>query len=187
MKQETFTKALIATARITCCASLFGLGCQEKDENTNPTTTDTGENSDEDPADTSTTEDTADTASSQDTGTSDTETGSDPVYDESCVELIADAFPDSSQWPDPQTVAQEVKDCCELAAQYYDMTALQEDGSFDWSVIDGWEYRDQCCTALEWQSDTLACTPCGPPMPPKYRALKIHRPQNLQRILVRHA
>ena len=30
MKQDTFQKALIATAKITCCASLFGLSCNKK-------------------------------------------------------------------------------------------------------------------------------------------------------------
>lgn len=36
MKQDTFQKALMSTARLTCCASLFSLGC------TNDTSTDSG-------------------------------------------------------------------------------------------------------------------------------------------------
>jgi hypothetical protein len=150
--------------------------------------TDTESNQDDQELNNTDTEDSSspnDTA--ENTDTEDTDTQTNPSYDEDCEALISETFPDPTQWEDPATIAQEVKDCCQLAAEYYDMTALQADGSYDWTVFDGWEYRDQCCSALEWQPDTMACTPWGPPMPPKFRTSKFHRPKNLQRILVRHA
>ena len=185
MRKETFQKALRATARITCCASIFGLGCDfdSKTETNTDTGSDNQDTNDEDTTDTDTTDtDTTDTNDTEDSGTQ-----PDPVYDEECEVLISEAFPDPTQWPDPETIAQEVKDCCQLAAEYYDSIALQADDSIDWDILYSWEYRDQCCEALEWQSDTLACTPWGPPMPPKFRNAKIHRPKHLRKIMVRHA
>lgn len=211
MKQETFQKALMATARITCCASIFGLGCQAEWVDTKPDneTTDTETEEESNNTDTSTPEDTSapnetgtnvetgettvdtggqDTSDTQDTNdTQDSGTQTDPVYDEECEALITEAFPDPNQWPNPETIAQEVKDCCQLAAEYYDELALQADGSFDWNVFTQWEHQNQCCAAIEYSGGTMACTPWGPPMPPKLKSAKIHRPKQLRRILVRHA
>lgn len=144
MRKDTFQKALMATAKITCCAGIFGLGCDSK-------TTETGEL---------------------------TET-------QECQEVIADKFPDSDETVISALVSKKVKDCCTLVAEYYDELALQEDGSYDWSVVSEWEQRDQCCEALDWDIEVPGCTPWGPPMPPKLKSAKIHRPKQLQNILVR--
>jgi len=126
--QDTFQKALIATARLTCCASLFGLAC-------NDSFTDSGSQIQE------------------------------------CEEIITDKFQDSTSTP--IITSKEVTDCCLLAIEYH--TETSED-------VFEWEYRNQCCEALDWPIDITACTPWGPPMPPTF-ASKIVRPNNLQRIL----
>jgi hypothetical protein len=210
MKQDTFQKALTAAAKITCCASLFGLACNKKVDviSTPDSPEDTEQTTDTSSSeDTSSTLDTAsnnDTSDTTDSGTQDTDSGSqdtdsgnqetgdtenptDPSYDEECQALITSAFPDPNVWPDPATIPQEVKDCCQLAAEYYDELSVLPDGTWDWTVISEWEHRDQCCASLEWQSNTLACTPWGPPMPPKFTSNAIHRPKKLRRILVSHA
>jgi hypothetical protein len=115
MKQDTFQKSLIATARLTCCASLFSLGC------TNDTSTDSGSQIQE------------------------------------CEEVITNKFQAFTILP--MITSQKVKDCCQLAIEYH--SEISEN-------IFELEYLTQCCDALDWPTETLACTPWGPPMPPKF-------------------
>jgi len=154
MQRESFEKALIATARIACCAGIFGLGCGEK---TTPNDTNDATNED-----TTSNTDTANTT----TDTSDTSTPTvtaelQQQYEE-CLPIILAEFPDGTIPADPTTAPQEVKDCCELTAMYYDALATDTN---DWNVITTWTQRDACCASLNWMSSTMTCTPWGPPMP----------------------
>ena len=86
----------------------------------------------------------------------------------SCENILASAFPDggndfmSSQNPTP--VSDDVKSCCE--AHLTDTTKPS------WEQ----EYRWSCCGVLDsWNNPnpaiSMACTPWGPPVPPKMRAV----------------
>ena len=149
MKRDTFTKALSATAKIACCASLLNVSCKPKTDVASPT----------------------DTANSnQNIDTANSETG-EPLSDfEECQPIIQAEF-DNNSFPDPATVPQEVKDCCALTAAYYDELAL-EAGDSGWEVLQNWTERDQCCSALEWSDGSMACTPWGPPTPPSAHKMK---------------
>ena len=165
MKRESFQQALMATAKITCCASIFGLSCAPKDK---PVLANATPSSDaiEDPI---------------------PKSKINPKQEE-CFELIETSFAQQKGFADPETLSQEVKDCCELTAEYYDALTIQEDGSQNWTIISEWQHREQCCSAISWQSNTIACTPWGPPIPPHYQSFDtIRRPLKLQRIRVHHA
>ena len=144
MQRNSFQKALMATAHITCCASLFGLGCRTMNKN-------------------------IDTSLSNNTDTSSDNLDSTAIS--SCEEIITEAFLENT-FPDPATISTEVKDCCTLTAEYYDALALQDDGSYDWTVIDQWTHRDSCCSATGWSDGSMACTPWGPPTPPSITNIK---------------
>lgn len=190
MKRDSFTQALRATAKIACAASLLNVGCRSKTASqvAAPNTNDTAEtevsDTNEDTA--SNTDDTG--SNTEDTGTEDTgsntddtasntdETGTNtPTAEEEyaeCLPLIEEVFA-NGDFPETDTISQEVKDCCALTAAYYDALAIESgDGMYDYTVIEGWEYRDQCCSALEWSDGSTACTPWGPPTPPSARKMK---------------
>jgi hypothetical protein len=171
MQRESFEKALIATARIACCAGIFGLGCGEKTapNDTNDATDTTTDTTNDD---TTSNTDTADTT----TDTSDTSTPQvtaelQQQYEE-CQPIILAEFPDGTIPADPTAAPQEVKDCCELTAMYYDALATDMN---DWNVTSTWTQRDACCASLNWMSSTMTCTPWGPPMPSAFvKNHKIH-------------
>ena len=183
MKRDSFTQALRATAKIACAASLLNVGCRSKTASqvAAPNTNDTAEtevsDTNEDTA--SNTDDTG--SNTEDTGTEDTgsntdETGTNTSTAEEeyaeCLPLIEEVFA-NGDFPETDTISQEVKDCCALTAAYYDALAIESgDGMYDYTVIEGWEYRDQCCSALEWSDGSTACTPWGPPTPPSARKMK---------------
>ena len=173
MKKNTFQKSLIATARITCCASLLGIGCDKKNPSAAEPTSTLPEATE------------ASTALPQKQETRITTNTETPrTYNDECKQLIKQTYPNQETWYQPEEVSQEVKDCCQLAAEYYDQ--LQQEGN--WTESSNWKERDQCCgSALDWTDQTISCTPWGPPMPPKFRASKISRPQNVPRILVSFA
>ena len=185
MKRDSFTQALRATAKIACAASLLNVGCRSKTAsqvaapNTNDTAetevSDTNEDTASNTNDTgSNTEDTG--SNTEDTGSNTDDTGSNTSTAEEeyaeCLPLIEEVFA-NGDFPETDTISQEVKDCCALTAAYYDALAIESgDGMYDYTVIEGWEYRDQCCTAIEWSDGSTACTPWGPPTPPSARKMK---------------
>ena len=54
-----------------------------------------------------------------------------------------------------------VLDCCTWLDDHFSAQLTNE----DWSALDAWTTRDECCAAHNWQGG-LACTPWGPPTPP---------------------
>jgi hypothetical protein len=186
MNRDSFTKALMATAKIACCASLLNVSCRSKTDINTPKDTGSSANDtavvnpdsavDPDSADTNT--ETGDTnVDSGDTNVDSGDTNNSQTEFDECQTLIQTEFEDINTFPDPSTIPQEVKDCCSLTAAYYDELAM-ENGDFDWGVIQNWTERDQCCAALEWSDGSLACTPWGPPTPPSAHKMK-------RRIIVR--
>jgi len=167
MKRDSFTQALRATARVACAASLLNVGCKVKTPsqvatpNTAPKTTNTAAKQ------------TPDTIR-------DSENSSDPTEETyaECQPFIKDIFANDN-FPEAESISQEVKDCCALTAAYYDALAIKSgNGMYDYTVIDGWKHRDQCCTAIEWSDGSTACTPWGPPTPPSAQKMR-------RRIIVR--
>ena len=84
----------------------------------------------------------------------------------SCEQVLASAFPDAGDgWPsqDLTNVSKEVKDCCiaEIKEKGYEAP-----------------HRWSCCMATNWGQDandqqvSIACTPWGPPVPPKMKLRK---------------
>jgi hypothetical protein len=176
MKQDTFQKALIATAKITCCASLFGLACNKKV----PVVADPLSNASENIVETM--------DSSANKIIEVTIASVDHVessYNQECKDLLTETFQESSSWP--ETMPQEVKDCCNNGIEHYISLEKETDRISDTNTLFQWEYKDQCCDALDWnpRTQTIACTPWGPPMPPKFAVKTIRHPKILRRILVR--
>ena len=89
----------------------------------------------------------------------------------SCDSVLASAFPDAADGGDnfmdsrdAGAVSDEVKACCE--------EHLTSDAGATWQK----QYRWSCCGVLDnWnspnQSIGMACTPWGPPVPPRMRAV----------------
>lgn len=86
----------------------------------------------------------------------------------SCENVLASAFPDGGDdfmaSQNPKAVSEEVKTCCE--------EHLTAPGEETWNL----EYRWSCCGVLDsWnnpnQAISIACTPWGPPVPPKMKAV----------------
>ena len=174
MKENTFQKALLATARITCCASLFGLACNKKAVVVADPISNASDNIVEK------TDKTRDiTINSVDQAK--------PSYDQECKDLLSETFQASKTWPNP--IPQEVKDCCNNGIEHYISLEKETDRISDTNSLFQWEYKDQCCDALDWnpRTQTIACTPWGPPMPPTFASKLVRRPKNLQRILARSA
>ena len=87
----------------------------------------------------------------------------------SCDTVLASAFPDAgddfalTQEP-PKAVSEDVKACCE--------EKLTDQSEASWMF----QHRWQCCNVLgSWDSPNrdvaIACTPWGPPVPPRMRAV----------------
>ena len=164
MQRESFTKALRATAKIACAASLLNVSCKTR---TSPEVAT--------PKDSS-----VDLANQEDHTSSDPIEQADlpnqlPAEDDptetqyaECQPIITEGFAEES-FPMPNEVSQEVKDCCALTAAYYDALGAK---TTDFSISMDWESRDQCCSVLEWSDGSRACTPWGPPTPPSARKMK---------------
>ena len=145
MRQTVFSSALLATARIACCAAIFACDEGDSKDDTALSSTDTALSS----IDTALSS--IDTASdSLDTGTSDIP--SLPDWEE-CSEEVASDFT-------AETVDNDTAACCQLIAEHYD-TVMETDVE----AIVAWDTRSDCCELLEWQG-SMACTPWGPPRPP---------------------
>jgi hypothetical protein len=184
MDKNTFNAALMATARIACCSGILGLAaCDEKQDE------DTGTSEATDTADAD-----ADTASG-DTDTQEEETwegpeAADPDVTENhtdddgdgyselyydcddenaeanpgatdpgldcgygeCQDHIVDVFSEEPTAPSELTL-----DCCLMVTEVLGFGQLTE-----------YEYRDSCCDLIaENEQFSSACTPWGPPTPPR--------------------
>lgn len=128
MRSAIFNEALMATARVACCAAL--VGCIGPDEAEDSSVADSNE-----PVD------------------SRVEDSSDPLAE--CQEHVADLFASGDV---PTT---ETEECCQMIAEDYDLAELEG--------LENWAERDDCCELLEW-GGSMACTPWGPPCPPKMAA-----------------
>ncbi len=84
----------------------------------------------------------------------------------SCEQVLASAFPDGGDFwsEEPGNVSQDVKDCC--------IAEIKDKG---WQAPHHWA----CCMATNWGQDAndqqvaIACTPWGPPVPPKMRQKRV--------------
>lgn len=158
MQRESFTKALIATAKIACCASLLNVSCKTKSPVETPEPLPNANES------TNVVEKVEEVDQPRPRERASTERF------EECAPVLADAFPEDA-FPDSNTVSQEIKDCCALTAEYYDNLAMAN-GFFDHGVIDSWKERYNCCAVNDWNDGSMACTPWGPPTPPSAKNMK---------------
>ena len=162
MQRESFTKALRATAKIACAASLLNVSCKNKTpaEVATPDLSQTIEMENEDMSSGTPVE-------LPDSIANEPATPSSAEY-EACQPIIEEGFA-KEEFPRSENISEEVKDCCALTAEYYDALS-SETGNFN--VTMDWEHRDQCCSALDWRGGTMACTPWGPPTPPSAHKMK---------------
>ena len=164
MQRESFTKALRATAKIACAASLLNVGCKSKSpaEVATPTTVVNQKSVESVPED--------DVPSSELQAPFEHDSDTDPTESEfkECQPVISAAFANDA-FPTPDEVTPEVKDCCALTAAYYDALSFKKN---DLNFNMEWGNRDQCCSALEWSDGSIACTPWGPPTPPSAQNMK---------------
>lgn len=123
MRSAIFNEALMATARVACCAAL--VGCTGADYVVDSSA----------PA-------------AEDTATTDCELSEL----EECEQHLESAV------IVPGLATQKTEDCCQLVAEAIDEADLDGLGE--------WEQRGECCEVLGW-SGSMACTPWGPPCPPK--------------------
>jgi hypothetical protein len=137
MKQKSFEKALVATARVACCSILFGtISCKPKttpNEATPPLNDNTNVNTD-------------------DTDTKVEEVAQYPAGFDECVSEFETVFEQL-----PLNLTDKVMDCCNQYIEY-----LEENNTIA-------EYKVDCCEVTNFTS--TACTPWGPPTPPKMRSL----------------
>lgn len=164
MQRESFTKALRATAKIACAASLLNVSCKTK----TPTEVATPQNStvDSENQEEHRLDDSIEQLGIPNQFPADNDP-SEAQYAE-CQPVITEAFAEED-FPMPSEVSQKVKDCCALTAAYYDaLTATTN----DFNLVMEWENKNQCCSALEWSDGSMACTPWGPPTPPSASKMK---------------
>ena len=74
---------------------------------------------------------------------------------ETCEAHVNEVFSADDPKPTMQTRA-----CCEAMAAHFSKEEHAASFGADW------EQRMECCTLLEWQG-SVACTPWGPPTPPR--------------------
>ena len=147
MKRESVERALQATARIACCASLITIaaaemGCRTADKGADPLNEPNDDTSVVEPSDTDAPEP-SDTQEPSEP--SDTDSGTDPLAE--CEPVLDAAFPpDSTPSENPSA---ELVECCALTARYYDELAATADG-YDFQTFTQWVYSDQCCYTLDY-------------------------------------
>ena len=165
MQRESFTKALRATAKVACAASLLNVSCKSKApvEVATPTTTTIAEPFPGSSSD-------VDVSSPQIEDNLGRDSENDPTESEfkECQPVINATFANDA-FPMPDEISKEVKDCCALTAAYYDALSFK---TGDFNLNTEWENRNQCCSALEWSDGSMACTPWGPPTPPSAQKMK---------------
>ncbi|MED5374200.1 MAG: hypothetical protein VX899_24495 [Myxococcota bacterium] len=145
MRKESFNKGVLAAARVACAIALVGSATACRSTDKVPT------DSMASVIDDTQGQDSGDTGA---TDTGPTDTGPTDALAE-CREQVAEVFAEAAPAP-----SQDDLDCCQDIAEYYD--------SVDLAGLEEWQERNGCCEALDWQG-SLACTPWGPPCPPKMR------------------
>ena len=138
MNEATFQQALLSTARVAMCVSVFSsLGCSGSGENVRRKTN---------PAIPPATPVSANKAGKQPRKA--------PIQSQptECFEHVEEVFSTRPSNPTDKT-----KECCQEIAQYQDSRS---------PAPPPWPERNQCCELLHWQG-SLACTPWGPPTPPR--------------------
>ena len=165
MQRDSFTKALRATAKIACAASLLNVGCKNKAPTEIAAPAKTVDQTLSEPS-----PEVDGSAAPQMEASNEERIDRDPTESEfqECQPVIQEEFAKEA-FPRAENISQELKDCCALTAEYYDALSA-ETGNFN--VTMDWEHRDQCCSAIEWRGGTMACTPWGPPTPPSARKMK---------------
>lgn len=146
MSPDTFREALLATARVACCAALLQ-GC------TASTATTATEPTKPEPA------------KSEDASVV-LPSGALPAKEgrlAQCRTVVAAEMarvkaqskdPDADPADGKTTASASVKECCQTLAEAIEPTE-----------IGNWKERTYCCRQLEWRG-SVACTPWGPPVPP---------------------
>ena len=155
MNADVFRAALEATARVACCAALIGsVGCQPKKTQSADSTP----------------------TSNQETVEAKVEDKAEekpPVVEEvrdlrlevmkkadasflACQDKITEHLKNEKQADQNQKWPEDVVRCCDSQAKAVDAD----------SELGLLFERDACCSVLNWQG-SRACTPWGPPTPPK--------------------
>ena len=142
MSPDIFQKALLATARVACCAALFS--CTQHSEpaktNTPPVTEAKTPELTLKPA--------ATIAASAPVSAPVSAPSTEPSL-ASCQAHVQSVFVAKTT---PQS--ELTKECCQQVAQ-----------SVGFEGTSTWKERGDCCSLLGWNG-SMACTPWGPPMPP---------------------
>ena len=146
MSPDIFQKALLATARVACCAAL--LSCTARTE-APPKTSDTASPP-------------ATEAKTPELTLKPLETApvSAPVSAPSTEPSLASCQAHVQGVFVAKTTPQSdlTKECCQQVAR-----------SIPFDQTSSWAERDECCSLLGWNG-SMACTPWGPPTPPAMRA-----------------
>jgi hypothetical protein len=139
MSPDIFQKALLATARVACCVTLFS--CTQHSEPAKTKTTDTPNVSVSPPVTQASSAKAPESA---------------PVSAPSTAPSLADCQAHVQSVFVAKTTPQSelTKECCQKVAE-----------SIGFEGTSTWKERSQCCSVLDWNS-SIACTPWGPPMPP---------------------
>jgi hypothetical protein len=143
MSPDIFQRALLATARVACCAAF--IGCASRPE----------EKKDSTPvivAPTSTPVSAPVTVAASVPMSAPASTPTSATSLAACETNIKNVFVAKSAAP-----SEETKVCCQQIAERV---------GFDTSK---WAERDECCSLLNWNG-SAACTPWGPPCPPSMNA-----------------
>lgn len=161
MNRNSFERALAATARVACCSALIGAtACKPKP--TAPASSAEIPAQPAEPPSTNQPEETSTTPSSPELSSVEPEISQlrvpnpapFPADFEDCASELRTAI---EGWKEAQEreVSKEVKDCCDRYTAHLD----------DIGSMEG-EFRYECCDVQNWR-DTRACTPWGPPVPPR--------------------
>ena len=157
MKHEVFRAALEATARVACCATLIGsVGCQPKQQvDTKPVDKQSVETKTEVKIESEAEKTPERTEDPRAAMIEAAKQNADSDF-LACQEKVAEQLKKTAQSDPNQVWPEEVVKCCDLQAQAVD-------GNPELGIL---FEREACCFALNWQG-SRACTPWGPPMPPK--------------------
>jgi hypothetical protein len=137
MRADIFQKALMATARIACCAALFA-GCNTKEPNNPTPKPDPNKVADSQPD----------------------STPSDAAYTvDSCREHVTAVFTAKTQSQTEQT-----KQCCSIVEQEYEQ---KNNNALNATLSSDWKEASECCALLDFQPRGCYPwgPPCPPSMP----------------------
>jgi hypothetical protein len=145
MSPEIFRKALLATAKVACCAALVGCGSRPD------TAASTGKGEPAPIVAPATKPDEPGKPAAPAPVTPEPAAKAGPTLQE-CGDHTTAVFTTKKEKEGPLT-----KECCQKIAEHMDKTPEAGTAS--------WKERGECCELLEWRG-SMACTPWGPPCPP---------------------